>query len=266
MKKLFKWVSGLLGSALPFLMLSGQIKPMELIDSAITALPRIHATIKSLPIPDLVNKFIDPTNTDAAPIDLPQITFDWSKLIYDGKNLVTPVEDNVPVFDQEDLDLTHEAWQHFSDLDHLNRVGPANAVLGKELFPTEAREALTIKPTGWNQKKLSNGEWLYNRCHLIGFQLSGENNNMKNLMTGTRSFNTPGMLDYENQVMEYLKRTGNHVRYRVTPDFRENELVARGIRLEAQSIEDNGLQFNVYIFNVQEGYAIDYQTGRATKQ
>lgn len=266
MKRLFKWISGLIGGALPLLLFSGQLKPMELLNSAITALPRIHATIETLPIPDLVNKLVDPNQSTAAPIELPTVSFDFSQLIYDGINLAIPVEENVPSFSASDLDLTHEAWQHFSDLDRLNRVGPANAVLGQELFPTEARESLTIKPTGWNQKKLSDGKWLYDRCHLIAFQMTGENNNMKNLMTGTRSFNTPGMLEYENKVMEYLKRTGNHVRYRVTPDFRDSELVARGIRIEAQSIEDNGLQFNVYIHNVQKGYTIDYQTGRATKE
>lgn len=112
---------------------------------------------------------------------------------------------------------------------------------------------------------MSNGQWLYNRCHLIGFQLTGENNNPKNLMTGTRSFNTPHMLNYENQIMDYIRLTANHVRYRVTPHFIDDELVARGVQLEAQSVEDSDFMFNVYIYNVQEGYSIDYKTGKATK-
>ena len=135
----------------------------------------------------------------------------------------------------------------------------------KESFPKEDREPLTIKPTGWKQKKIDGNQWLYNRCHLVGFQLTGENNNMKNLMTGTRSFNTPHMLNYENQIKDYINLSGNHVRYRVTPHFEVNELVARGVQLEAKSVEKDDFAFNVYIFNVQDGYSIDYKTGAATK-
>ncbi|MEI5992438.1 hypothetical protein A5881_003994, partial [Enterococcus termitis] len=135
----------------------------------------------------------------------------------------------------------------------------------KESFPTEAREPLTVKPTGWRQKKLSDGQWLYNRCHLIGFQLTGENDNMKNLMTGTRQFNTPHMLNYENQIMDYIRLSGNHVRYSVTPHFIDDELVARGVQLQAASVEADDFAYNVYIFNVQDGYSIDYKTGKATK-
>ncbi|EMF0536476.1 DNA/RNA non-specific endonuclease [Enterococcus hirae] len=169
--------------------------------------------------------------------------------------------ENLPTFSSEDLSLAKGSWQKFSDLDSLNRVGEANAMLSKSMMPTGERERLFIKPTGWKQKKMANGDYLYNRCHLIAFQLTGENNNPKNLMTGTRSFNTPAMIEYENKVAEYLRKTGNHVRYRVRPDFRGNELVARGIQIEAQSIEDNELFFNVYIHNTQEGYRIDYLTG-----
>ncbi|PZL70331.1 DNA-entry nuclease, partial [Enterococcus plantarum] len=135
---------------------------------------------------------------------------------YDGSYQEIVINDNVPTFTEADLNLSKGVWQSFSDLDQLNRVGIANALIGKESFPTEEREPLTVKPTGWKQKKLSDGQWLYNRCHLIGFQLTGENNNMKNLMTGTRQFNTPHMLNYENQIMDYIRLTGNHVRYRVT--------------------------------------------------
>lgn len=187
-------------------------------------------------------------------------------LKYDGVNQEVVLNDNQPTFTEADLDLSKGVWQSFSDLDQLNRVGVANALIGKESFPTEAREPLTVKPTGWKQKKLPAGQWLYNRCHLIGFQLTGENDNMKNLMTGTRQFNTPHMLNYENQIMDYIRLTGNHVRYRVTPHFNENELVARVIQLEAQSIEADDFSYNVYIFNVQDGYQINYATGAATKE
>ncbi|EGP4895072.1 DNA/RNA non-specific endonuclease [Enterococcus faecium] len=172
------------------------------------------------------------------------------------------VNQNQPLFSEEELSLENGTWQTFSNLDQLNRVGEANALLHKSMMPLKERERLYIQPTGWKQKKMKNGDYLYNRCHLIGYQLTGENNNPKNLMTGTRSFNTPAMVEYENKVAEYLRNTGNHVRYRVTPDFRRNELVARGVRIEAQSIEDDRLSFHVYVHNVQEGYTIDYLTGR----
>ncbi|EMF0283396.1 DNA/RNA non-specific endonuclease [Enterococcus hirae] len=181
-------------------------------------------------------------------------------------NQIEVKNQNKPTFFSKDLTLEKGNWQVFSDLDSLNRVGEANAMLHKSMMPTEERERLYIKPTGWKQKKMKNGDYLYNRCHLIGYQLTGENNNPRNLMTGTRSFNTPAMVEYENKVAEYLRKTGNHVRYRVRPDFRGNELVARGVQMEAQSIEDNRISFNVYIHNTQEGYVIDYQTGNSRVQ
>ncbi|HGF8104601.1 TPA: DNA/RNA non-specific endonuclease [Enterococcus faecium] len=181
-------------------------------------------------------------------------------------NQIEVKNQNKPTFSPKDLTLEKGNWQVFSDLDSLNRVGEANAMLHKSMMPTEERERLYIKPTGWKQKKMKNGDYLYNRCHLIGYQLTGENNNPRNLMTGTRSFNTPAMVEYENKVAEYLRKTGNHVRYRVRPDFRGNELVARGVQMEVQSIEDNGISFNVYIHNTQEGYVIDYQTGNSRVQ
>lgn len=180
---------------------------------------------------------------------------------YDGGYQEIVVNDNIPDFTSDDLSLSEGVWQTFSDLDHLNRVGVANAIIGKESFPTEKREGLSFKPTGWHQKRLDDGQWLYNRSHLIGFQLTGENDNPKNLMTGTRSLNTPHMLNYENQVKSYIENTGHHVRYRVTPVFKDNELLARGVQLEAISIEDSSFQFNVYIYNIQEGYELDYVTG-----
>ncbi|OFG75312.1 DNA-entry nuclease [Listeria monocytogenes] len=175
-------------------------------------------------------------------------------------NQVISVNNQVPVFTQEELSLKEGMWQKFSELDSLNRVGEANAMLHNSLMPKDEREALYVNPSGWKNKKTKTG-WLYNRAHLIGFQLSGENNNPKNLMTATRSLNTPCMLEYENRVADYLHETNNHVRYRVTPIFKDNELVARGVEMQAQSIEDDELQFHVYIFNIEEGMKINYTDG-----
>ncbi len=186
-------------------------------------------------------------------------------LEYDGVNQVIEVNDNMPEFSEDELSLEDGSWQAFTELDRLNRVGPAHAMLGVDLFPTEERVGLYIDPTGWKQKKLANGQWLYNRSHLIGFQLTGENNNIRNLMTGTRSLNNPNMLRFENDIAYYLKQTKNHVRYMVRPIFRDEEKVARGVQLMAQSVEDEGLRFNVYIFNVQEGYEINYSDGSSKK-
>lgn len=148
-------------------------------------------------------------------------------------------------------------------------------MLGKDLMPTEDRESISsITPTGWKNKKIIfNGkeDYLYNRSHLIGFQLSGENANAKNLFTGTRALNAnfedeqSSMVYYENKIANYIKNTNHHVRYRVTPIFRNVELVARGVRMEAQSIEDDEISFDVYIFNIQPGYKINYLTGSSQK-
>ncbi|EAC5365840.1 DNA-entry nuclease [Listeria monocytogenes] len=175
-------------------------------------------------------------------------------------NQVISVNNQVPVFTQEELSLKEGMWQKFSDLDSLNRAGEANAILHNSMMPKDEREPLYVNPSGWKNKKTKTG-WLYNRAHLIGFQLSGENNNPKNLMTATRSLNTPCMLEYENRVADYLHETNNHVRYRVTPIFKDNELVARGVEMQAQSIEDDELQFHVYIFNIEEGMKINYTDG-----
>lgn len=185
---------------------------------------------------------------------------------FDGKYQEIVINDNKPEFSKNALSSDNGDWQTFSNLDSLNRVGVANAFITKESFPTEDRvERLQTSPSGWKQKKMTDGNWLYNRSHLIGFQLTGENDNPLNLMTGTRSFNTPHMLNYENQIKTYVEQTNDSVRYRVTPHFIENELVARGVQLEAQSSNKNGLSFNVYIFNVEDGYRIDYLSGQARK-
>lgn len=179
---------------------------------------------------------------------------------------IVKVDGNYASFTLEELEST-EPWHTFSDLDSMNRVGVADALLHKSMMPSEPREDISmIYPTGWNQKKLDDGNWLYNRSHLLGFQLTGENANWKNLFTGTQELNQIHMVKYENEIAQYLKSTNNHVRYRVTPIFMDTELVPRAIQLEAKSIEDKQIDFNVLIPNVQTGITIDYSTGKATKE
>ncbi len=152
----------------------------------------------------------------------------------------------------------------------MGRCGVALAVCGKEIMPKEGEKRGSIshvKPTGWVQAKYDSvdGKYLYNRCHLLGWQLSAENDNKSNLVTGTRYMNTQGMLPFENMIADYIHETGNHVAYRVTPRFKENELVARGIELEAYSVEDQGdaISFHVYVYNVQPDIVIEYTTGKS---
>jgi len=170
------------------------------------------------------------------------------------------LNDNKPEF--EEIDYTTETFEKYSELDYLGRCGVAYACIGIETMPTEEREALNTKPTGWEQQEY-NGEYLYNRCHLIGFQLTAENDNEKNLITGTRYMNVEGMLEFENIVADYVEQTENHVLYRVTPIFEGDNLLASGVQMEAYSVEDNGegVCFNVYVYNVQPGVEIDYSTG-----
>lgn len=184
---------------------------------------------------------------------------------YDGEHQTIEINHNQPDFSKKDLSLEQRTWTSFSDLDALNRVGVANAMLGKELMPHQERERLFVKPTGWHQK-FYNDEPLYNRAHLIAYQFSGENNNLKNLMTGTASLNDPGMNDHEKEIGNYIRKTNHHVRYRVAPYFKGEELVARGIQMEAESIEDDQISFNLFVYNVQEGITIDYQTGYSQKE
>lgn len=182
---------------------------------------------------------------------------------YAGQQEVVINSDN-PGFSQADLSTASGAWERYTDLDNLNRAVDANALLNQSLMPTAKREGLTWDPTGWHNRRTAHG-WLYNRSHLIGFQLSGENNNPKNLITGTMSLNNPLMLAHEMDIATYLKASSSHyVRYEVKPWYRGNELVARGVQMRAQSLGDNSIHFNVYIFNVESGYNIDYATGTST--
>lgn len=182
---------------------------------------------------------------------------------YSGEPYVA-VNDNVPEF--RDSDLSTSSYEYYSDLDELGRCGVVYACIGTDLMPTEERGNIgSVKPTGWHTVKYDvvDGNYLYNRCHLIGYQLSGENANTKNLITGTRYLNVEGMLPFENMVADYVKETNNHVMYRVSPVFEGSDLLASGVQIEAKSVEDNGagILFNVYCYNVQPDIEIDYTTG-----
>lgn len=182
---------------------------------------------------------------------------------YHGEPYVV-LNDNQPDFDLDDF--TMESFESYSELDYLGRCGVAYANIGIDLMPTEDRESIYgVKPTGWQSVRYDfvDGESLYNRCHLIAFQLAGENANERNLITGTRYMNTEGMLFFEEMVGDYVRDTGNHVLYRVTPIFEGTNLVASGVQMEAISVEDEGegICFNIYAYNVQPGVTIDYATG-----
>ena len=186
---------------------------------------------------------------------------------YGGEPYVV-VDDNEPSFSESDF--TTESFEEYSDLDNLGRCGTAFANIGKDLMPTQKRGSIgSVKPSGWRTVKYDNvdGKYLYNRCHLIGYQLTAENANEKNLITGTRYMNVDGMLPFENMVADYIKETGNHVLYRVTPIYDGKNLVASGVQMEAESVEDEGegITFNVYVYNNQPGIVIDYATGESRR-
>lgn len=182
---------------------------------------------------------------------------------YSGEPYVV-LQDNWPDFDAEDM--TTEPFEFYSELDGLGRCGAAYANICLEIMPTEERGDIgQVKPSGWQTVKYDcvDGKYLYNRCHLIGYQLAGENANKQNLITGTRYMNVDGMLPFENMVDDYVEDTENHVLYRVTPIFEGTNLVASGVHMEAFSVEDEGegICFNVFVYNVQPGITIDYATG-----
>jgi DNA-entry nuclease len=185
---------------------------------------------------------------------------------YSGEPYIA-INGNIPYF--SDSEMTTEAFENYSELDSLGRCGVAYANICKEIMPTEKRGSIgMVKPSGWHTVRyddLVDGKYLYNRCHLIGYQLAGENANTKNLITGTRYLNVTGMLPFENMVDSYVEETENHVLYRVTPVFEGDNLVANGVLMEAKSVEDNGagVSFCVYCYNVQPGIEIDYATGES---
>lgn len=194
--------------------------------------------------------------------DASRVEFDLSTVPeYSGSPYVE-LNGNLPTFEE----VTEESFEEYAELDELGRCGVAYACIGKDIMPTEERGAIgQVKPSGWHTIKYDSvdGKYLYNRCHLIGYQLTGENANTKNLITGTRYMNVEGMLPFEDLVDDYIDETGNHVMYRVTPVFEGDNLLASGVQMEAYSVEDNGkgVCFNVYVYNVQPGITIDYTDG-----
>lgn len=193
-------------------------------------------------------------------------SFDYSAVPdYSGTPYYT-VNGGVPYFSQDEITVSD--YEQYGELDYLGRCTTAVSCVGVSLMPTEERGSIgSIKPSGWHTVKYDcvSGKYLYNRCHLIGYQLTGENANKKNLITGTRYLNTEGMLPFENMVADYIKETKNHVMYRVTPIFVGEELLSRGVLMEAYSVEDSGegICFNVFVYNVQPSVAIDYATGES---
>ena len=198
-----------------------------------------------------------PETTEIPSISLEQVP------VYSGEPYVI-LNGNQP----QQMDISTESAEYYGDLDALNRCTYTYAVIGQDLMPTQERGSIgQVKPTGWVTAKYDfvDGKYLYNRCHLIGFQLTGENANERNLITGTRYMNVEGMLPFENMVADYIKETGNHVAYRVIPIFSGDNLVASGVTMEAWSVEDQGegICFYVYVYNVQPGVEIDYATGES---
>lgn len=193
--------------------------------------------------------------------------FDFSALPpYSGEPYIS-VCGGDPDFSEDEI--TSVSYEYYSELDALGRCGVCIASVGQDIMPTEKRGSIgQVKPTGWHTVKYDfvDGKYLFNRCHLIGFQLTGENANKRNLITGTRYLNVEGMLPFENMVADYVKETENHVMYRVTPIFVGDELLARGVHIEAESVEDggDGIMFNVFCYNVQPGVVLDYATGEGT--
>ncbi len=199
-----------------------------------------------------------PTAKDKAYVDLSDVG-DYTGDVY------VAINNNHPDFEE----LSTQSFETYAPLDALGRCGVAYACVGKDIMPTEERGSIgSVKPTGWHTIKCDNvdGKYLYNRCHLIGYQLTGENANKQNLITGTRYMNVDGMLLFENMVADYVQETNNHVMYRVTPHFIGDNLLANGVQIEAYSVEDDGegICFNVYVYNVQPGITINYANGEST--
>ena len=234
-----------------------------------TATPKPTETPKPTATPTAIPTATpEPTKTpEPTPTVVAKVSEEFSLsnvAAYSGKPYVE-INQNVPYFADSELSTT--SYEYYSDLDSLGRCGVCIASVGQDIMPTEKRGDIgSVKPTGWHTVKYAgvvDGNYLYNRCHLIGYQLTGENANNKNLITGTRYLNVEGMLPFENMVADYVKETGNHVMYRVTPVFDGNNLLVSGVLMEAKSVEDNGagILFNVYCYNVQPGVTIDYATG-----
>ena len=216
----------------------------------------------------IVNEIGISAPTSDVSVDTNQVlSFDLDSIPeFDGSTPYVIINDNIPEFAESYYKT--ESFETYSELDSLGRCGVAFANISQDIMPTEERGDIgSVKPSGWKSVKYDNvdGKYLYNRCHLIGFQLAGENANEKNLITGTRYLNVEGMLPFENEVADYVQETDNHVLYRVTPIFEDENLVASGVQMEAESVEDrgDGVRFNVYVYNNQPGIEIDYATGES---
>ena len=185
---------------------------------------------------------------------------------FDGTRAYVVINENKPFFTESEI--VSDSYEKYATLDYLGRCGVAISCVGKDIMPTEDRGSIgQVKPSGWHTVKydIVDGKYLYNRCHLIGYQLTGENANKGNLITGTRYLNIEGMLVFENMIADYVKDTGNHVMYRVSPIFKDANLLASGVLMEAYSVEDSGagIEFCVYAYNAQPGVVIDYKTGNS---
>ena len=242
----------------------GELPPITIPDDLVT------------PIPDEGTEEI-PNDTNPVPPDtIPDMekdpdpgAFNYNDVPAYSGSPFWMANNGMPYFTAAEMQNT-ETFETYSELDSLGRCGVAYANIHKTLMPNEDRESLSsVSPSGWNNKKydtdLVDGGWIYNRAHLIGFQLAGEQANEKNLITGTRYCNVEGMLPFENMIADYIKETNNHVLYRVTPIYVGDELVARGVLMEAYSVEDegDGVCYNVFCYNVQPGIEIDYATGNS---
>lgn len=216
--------------------------------------------------PSIDNTILEETIQEQEEISLHDVQNLPSEVPAYSGNPYTPVNNNVPYF--TDDEMIEHSFERYSELDEKGRCGVAYANIGLDLMPTEERGQIgQVKPSGWHTIKydIVDGKYLYNRCHLIGYQLSGENANEKNLITGTRYLNVQGMLPFENMVADYVKETGNHVLYRVTPIYEGENLVSNGVLMEAKSVEDQGagILYNVFVYNIQPGIEIDYATGES---
>jgi len=214
-----------------------------------------------------INKFLNDLNIIGTTTAFEEKSYNLEEIPeYDGVSEYVIINNNEPFFNEEEINTI--SFEKYSKLDTLGRCGVAYANIGPELMPIEERGSIgSVKPSGWQTVKydIVDGKYLYNRCHLIGYQLTGENANKENLITCTRQMNAGTMLDFENEVADYIRKTNNHVLYRATPIFEGDNLIASGILLEALSVEDNGkgIKFNVYLYNIQDGIEINYKTGES---
>lgn len=273
MRKLKLWLAGLVLAASIVVSACGNAETTETETTVVESTQaQTEETSTEAPEPETVEMTAESPEVskethESSVVTAPAAEFDLSSVpAYSGQAYVL-VNNNVPFF--TDTEIETESFETYSPLDGLGRCGVAYASVGQDLMPTQDRGSIgQVKPTGWHTVKYDNvdGKYLYNRCHLIGYQLTAENANEENLITGTRYLNIEGMLPFENLVADYVKETGNHVMYRVTPVFEGKNLVASGVLMEGKSVEDNGegVLFCAYAYNVQPGIFIDYATGDST--